>query len=146
MNIPFIYLHSKAIIPSRATPGSAGWDVTATSMTVDHIANTVTYGIGLATRLAKGTYMDARARSGITKMEWMLANGAGVVDSDYRGEIFFVFRPTNPDIDVRNEFPYKIGDRIGQLILCKHQVQEYEEVDTLDETTRGSGKQGSTGR
>ena len=146
MKILFVKYHPEAEVPYRASAGAAGYDAVATDMKIDTETNTVTYCLGLAVSIPKGTYLDARARSSICKVEWMLTNGAGVIDSDYRGLLKFIYRPVNPVIDVRNEQPFKIGERVGQLLLLKHQVQNYEAVLELDETDRGPDGWGSTGR
>ena len=71
----------------------------------------------------------------------MLANGAGVVDSGYRGEILVTFRGAAPETQTL----YEKGDRIAQMILTKIPRCELVEVNELSETERGSGGHGSSG-
>lgn len=144
MKIKVKRLHENAKI-ERATDGSAGYDVYAAADPETkplHGGVVVVYDTGLAFEVPEGYYLDARARSSITtKTRLMLGNGAGVIDSDYRGPVMFQFRMANPAGDV-----YKKGDRIGQLILKKYEPMEFEFVDKLSETDRGNGGFGSTGQ
>lgn len=130
MNIQFKTTHIHAVTPIRSSPNSAGYNVVATDVVSNLAANTVTYFTGIAVSLPKGTYFDIRALDNILSSEWVLARGA-VIDVDDGSEISLTFRPINEDIDVRSEHPYKIGEEVGQLILCKHQIQTYEEVEEL---------------
>ncbi len=68
-----------------------------------------------------------------------LTNCVGVVDSGYRGEIMMKFKMTD------NRTMYNVGDRVGQLVIMPYPEVEFEEVDELSETSRGSGGYGSTG-
>jgi dUTP pyrophosphatase len=144
MIIKYKKLHSSAKVPTLGSPGAAGADLTCTRISIDTLKNSVTYHTDLAVQLPKHTYLDLRARSSISKVEWVLANGAGVIDSDYTGEIKVVFRPVNPDVDIRDEVLYRVGDKIAQVLLIKYQVQEYKEVEELADTERGDGGFGST--
>ena len=71
----------------------------------------------------------------------ILGNGAGVIDSDYRGTVKFQFRNTNPVLGKK----YKVGERIGQIVIKKYEDAEFEEVTELSDTARGEGCFGSTG-
>ena len=68
-----------------------------------------------------------------------LTNCVGVIDSGYRGEIMMKFKMTD------NRTMYNVGDRVGQLVIMPYPEVEFEEVDELSETSRGSGGYGSTG-
>jgi dUTP pyrophosphatase len=144
MKILYKKLHTHTTVPHRATEWAAGYDVTATEMKIDPDSNTVIYCTGLSVELPKTTFLDLRSQSRICKTEWMLANGAGVIDADYRGKIKLVYRPINAAIDVRDEQPFKIGDCVGQLILCKYFIQDYEDNNELSTTVRDVGGFGST--
>ena len=83
----------------------------------------------------------------------MLANGIGVVDSDYRGEWEFRFVPVTyirnialQKVPDQEDFPYKAGDRVGQIFLEKVIEMDFIEVEELTSTTRGEGGFGSTGK
>lgn len=79
-------------------------------------------------------------RSSISKTGHFLKNSVGVIDSGYRGEI-----KLRMSIPVGSENEYKVGDKIGQLIIIKLPWVEIEEVKELSDTDRGQGGFGSTG-
>ena len=124
-----------AIIPKYAKSGDAGLDLTAVDRKVEGMW--ITYYTGLALEIPKGHVGLLFPRSSVYKTEQRLANSVGVIDSGYRGEIMMKFS--------RSMNQYKIGDRIGQLIIIPYPQVEFEEVEELSETNRGSGGFGSTG-
>ena len=144
MKLTFKKLSEKAIVPSRATQGSAGMDVCAC------LDEPVTLQSGeikmIPTGLTAQTDCDDVAmliypRSGLsTKHGVSLANCVGVVDSDYRGEWFI------PLINHGKEpFTVEHGMRIAQLIPTRILIPEVEVSDVLSETDRGVGGFGSSG-
>lgn len=166
MKVKVKKLHPDAVIPSYATDGSAGMDLTATRIEYDDDGNLVAH-TDLAFEIPKGWVGLLFPRSSISKKDLSLANAVGVLDSDYRGEVTFKFRSrfslVHPfkfwwDVIVRerkvvNHIAYHEwrnvygkGDRIGQIIIVKHPSVVFEEVDDLSETERGNGGYGSTGR
>ena len=130
-------LHPDAIIPKYAKPGDAGLDLTATWKR--QVMDIVTYGVGLAIEIPDGYVGLLFPRSSIYKTKMTLSNCVGVIDSGYRGEIMMKFKMTD------NRTMYEVGDRIGQLVIMPYPKVEFEEVDELSETSRGSGGYGSTG-
>ena len=72
----------------------------------------------------------------------MLKNSVGVIDSSYRGEIKFRFLLT----DINRQSTYNIGDKIGQMIIIPYPQIEFDEVDELSDSERGTGGYGSTGK
>ena len=142
-------LDPKAVIPKFATEGAAGMDLTAISCDVvtpehgvyDRLRNKYVYGTGLAFEIPVGYVGLIFPRSSIHKTPMVLSNCVGVIDSDYRGEVKFVFSRNSLDGDV-----YDIGDRVGQLVLVQLPRIEVEEAETLSDTARGTGGFGSTGR
>ena len=97
---------------------------------------------GLAMALPKGYVGLVYARSGLAcKQDLAPANKVGVIDSDYRGE--FLIALHNHGKEVRT---VRHGDRIAQLVVTPILRPTYEEADTLDETDRGTGGFGSTGK
>jgi len=89
-------------------------------------------------------------RSSISQKKYHLTNSVGVIDSGYRGEVMFKFKPTmiftNNAVSIEgSEFEYMVGDRIGQVIIIPHPEIEFLESDELSETDRGMGGYGSTG-
>lgn len=152
MNTPAIHLSSlpvcrirpQAVLPVRATPGSAGLDLHAcieTPMTLEP-GQRAMIPTGLAASIPQGVAGMIYARSSLgTKYGIALSNGVGVVDSDYRGEICVGLCNFSAE-------PYTIqpGERVAQLVLQPILCLPVQEVETLDETSRGKGGFGSTGR
>lgn len=143
LKVRFKKLVPEAVAPYQATPGSAGWDLTATSRELVK-GNKAIYGTGLAVEIPKGYVGLIFPRSSIHKKILRLSNSVGVIDSDYRGEIKAVFDWSGP-------WPYEhglyqTGDRICQLIILPVPTIEWEESKELTPTKRGEGGYGSTGR
>ena len=144
MNIRVKRVNKEAKLPTRGTSNSAGYDVYAVSEKVrmELTGPVVEYDTGLSFEVPDGYYLDVRSRSSVTtKTTLLLGNGSGVLDSDYRGTLKFQFRQINPVAGKK----YKIGDRIGQVILKKYEEMEFTEVEELSDTARGQGGFGSTG-
>ena len=130
-------------LPSYQTEGSAGMDIYA-SVKNNIIINPlerVLIPTGLFIALPKGYEAQIRPRSGLAiKQGLTCLNTPGTIDSDYRGEINVIL------INLSNEVQtIKNGDRIAQMVLAKYEIGEWNLVDSLDETSRGSGGFGSTG-
>lgn len=138
--VRFKKLHPDAVAPIYGTEFSAGADLTAVS---DPIIGEgyIEYKTGLAVEIPVGYVGLIFPRSSISKKSMILANGVGVIDADYRGEISFRFKKMKTLGD-----EYAKGDRIGQMIIVPFPVVQYEEVDELSETVRGVGGYGSTGK
>ena len=131
--------------PSYATPGSAAGDLYAC------VDEPVTLQPGDIVAVPTGIAISAGrddlvalvyGRSGLgTKFGVTLANSVGVIDSDYRGEI-------RVSLINRGKEPYTVqpGDRIAQLMFCPVYAAAFTEVDELDDTQRGEGGFGSTGK
>ena len=130
----------EAVIPKMATSGSAGMDLTAITMHINSEGKYV-YGTGLSFEIPKGYVGLIFPRSSIAKMDMTLSNCVGVIDSDFRGHVTFVFNV----LDYGNKL-YNVGDRIGQLVILKTPSISIEETEDLSETERGVGGYGSTGR
>lgn len=169
MQINIKKLHQNAVIPTYAKPGDAGMDLTATSKSYDEHGNVV-YGTGLAFEIPEGYVGLLFPRSSNTKKDLLLGNSVGVLDSGYRGEVVFKFKPsvvyadyttkgeelyslTSDLIDIPTldggDIPheqYEVGDRIGQIIVMPYPQVNFIEVDTLQESERGEGGFGSSGQ
>lgn len=137
-------LRPEARIPEYATEGSAGMDLCAcieSPVTLEpHVPVTVPTGISVAA--PRGYAAMVFARSGLaTKHGIGLSNGVGVVDSDYRGEV-------RVGLINQSDKAYTIekGDRIAQLVLIPVARASIIEAKELDDTSRGHGGFGSTGR
>ena len=134
-----------AALPQRATSGSAGYDLRACLEEEVTIlpGQTVTIPTGLAIDLGRpdrAAFIFARSGLGI-KHGVVPGNCVGVIDSDYRGEILV-------GLHNHSDAPYTIapGDRIAQMILLPVLTPAVEEVDALEDSDRGAGGFGSTGR
>lgn len=149
-----------AVIPCYAKAGDAGLDLTATSISYDEYGN-ICYGTGLAFEIPEGYVGLIFPRSSICKEQLLLSNAVGVIDSGYRGEVSFKFKPsmaldenqcvkTDKDrlwsVAIRQNNIYGVGDRIGQMIIMPYPQIEFEEVEELSETERGEGGYGSSGK
>ena len=147
MSIKIKRLNDNAIIPTKGSVGSAGWDLYACLDDKVEIpaGKTVKIGTGLAIAIPQGFFGAIFARSGLaTKKGLRPANCVGVCDSDYRGEYIVAL---HNDSDVTQVV--EPCERIAQLILLPYCEplggSAFEKVDSLDDTERGTGGFGSTG-
>lgn len=155
MEIKIKKLHPDAVIPTKAHPTDAGFDLTAISMEYDHVYDCIVYHTGLAFEIPQGYVGKLYPRSSIYKKDLLLTNCTGIIDSGYRGEVMAKFKPTNyfnyyEDCGRIVERPhdgsiYGIGERIAQLIIEPYPEIEFIEVSELSDTDRGSGGYGSSG-
>ena len=147
--VKFKKLHPDAVKPERATVGSMGYDVTATSraepernfLDGEHsfFFGKVFYGIGLAFEIPFGECAFLLPRSSINKHNMSMANSPGMIDSDYRDEVKMCFYFNNTST------LYEPGERIGQLVFWPNPNVELIESEELTPTDRTGGF-GSTGR
>ena len=139
MQVKVKKLDPKAVIPKYAKVGDAGLDLTATSY--DYSNGRHVYGTGLAIEIPKGYVGLLFPRSSICKMDLRLTNCVGVIDSGYRGQISLFFENDG----MEDPLIYKVGDRIGQLLILAYRQIEMQEVGELSDTVRGESGFGSTG-
>ena len=143
--LKFVKLSKDAVIPKRATGGSAGLDLCACAgkSILLKPGERALIHTGIAISLPKSDFVALIfARSGLAiKHGITLSNGVGVIDSDYRGEICAGLCNMGKD-------PYTIkpNERIAQLVIIKVENFPPVEVKTLDSTERGTGGFGSTGK
>lgn len=142
MKIKFKKLVDSAVMPSKAHPTDAGYDLTATSKRIDDLCNYV-YGTGIAVEIPDGYVGLVFPRSSIANKTLALTNSVGVIDSGYRGEIMAKFKVTLHPHDMHS---YDIGERIAQLIVIPSLDIEFEEVEELSDSDRGIGGYGSSGK
>lgn len=130
--------------PSYATEFSAGMDLKAS------IEAPVTIGpleralipTGISIALPEGTEAQVRPRSGLAAKHGItVLNAPGTIDADYRGEIKVILVNLSNDPFVINP-----GERIAQMVVARYEKVVWEEVEALDDTERGEGGFGSTGR
>lgn len=137
-------LNDSAIIPTKGSEYAAGYDLYAcldTNVIIINPHETVKIGTGLAIQPPKNTFGAVFARSGLASKEGLRpANCTGVCDYDYTGE--YIVALHNDSNELRTVMN---GERIAQLVFIPYVAVEFNEVNELDETERGSGGFGSTG-
>ena len=170
-----VYFHKEhpgAVIPKQMTSGSAGIDISAISFELDYFTETIMLETGLSMRMPIGFWGLLCLRSSMyKKINIIPANGIGVIDNDYRGEIKFPIKsltgdifdcipdevldnfngdPVHKNILRRNwtggKFFFKEPFRFGQIVLMPmKQVNVEESEKPFEKTKRGKGGFGSTG-
>ncbi len=132
-------------VPRYQTAGSSGMDLRAylpDGEIVLEPGDRYPVPTGLFLAIPKGYEAQVRARSGLAlKYGIGLPNGVGTIDSDYRGELKVLLINWG-----REPFVIRDGDRIGQLVIARYATVEWDVVESLDETERGTGGFGSTGK
>lgn len=142
MIVDFKRLHPAAVLPIRQTPGSSGADVCSVKDMVIPAGKIGLVPLGFAVSIPAGMEIQVRPRSGLAlKYGVAVLNSPGTIDFDFRGEVKVILINLG-----EKDFEIKIGDRVAQLVLCWVAPGTYVEKENLDETTRGSGGFGSTGR
>ena len=137
-------LNSRVNLPSYKTEGSSGMDLMA--LTEDKIVikpnKSALVPTGLSVAIPNDTEIQIRPRSGLAaKSSISVLNTPGTIDSDYRGELkVILFNHGDKEFIINN------GDRIAQMVLVPILKVQFEEVQDLPETIRGSGGFGSTGK
>lgn len=167
MKVKIKKLHKDAVIPKQATELAGGWDVTATEI-IEESPDFVICKLGFALQPPSNYKITLVPRSSLTKTNWILQNSPGLGDPDYLGEYQYRFRcipngftfnfykynsdfennlySWNSDQLLYPPFPYKVGDRIGQIYLEEIIPIEFEEVKELSTTERNTGGFGSSGK
>ena len=137
-------LNPKAELPKYKTEGSSGMDLMAlieNPITIKS-QNSALIPTGLSIAIPEDTELQIRPRSGLAaKSNISVLNTPGTIDSDYRGEIKIILFNHG-----KEEFTVNNNDRIAQMILMPVLKAEFEEVEELPKTVRGSGGFGSTGK
>lgn len=137
-------LHSKAQLPQTASEGAACFDLRASldAPLIVEPNQVVLIPTGLAVEIPVGYEMQLRARSGLAaKHGFMLVNGIGTIDADYRGEIKAIAMVLG-----KEPLTIQSGDRICQALIAPVLPVKHVEVKEISDTTRGTGGMGSTGR
>jgi dUTP pyrophosphatase len=137
-------LDPKVQLPSYKTKGSSGMDLMAFINDPIKIAPNTSALIptGISVAISSDVEIQIRSRSGLAaKSSISVLNSPGTIDSDYRGELkIILFNHSKEEFVVRN------NDRIAQMVLMPVLKIDFEEVDNLPDTLRGSGGFGSTGK
>ena len=141
MQVKIKKISETAVIPKYAKDGDAGLDLVATSVVNEEVFQ-ITYGLGVAMEIPKGFVGLVFPRSSIRKYDLSLTNCVGVIDSGYRGELQATFRKERGVASKK----YEVGDKVCQIMIIPHPTIEFEEVQELNNTERGEGGFGSTGK
>ncbi len=129
-------------LPQRAHEGDAGVDLHITADASIAPGERMVVGTGIAVALPLGTVGLVHPRSGLAARSGLsIVNSPGTIDAGYRGEI----KVCLINLDPRETIDLVRGDRIAQLVVQKVELVTFLEVDSLDETARGSGGYGSSG-
>jgi dUTP pyrophosphatase len=136
--IKFVKMSDDAVVPTKGTPYSVGYDLTLIRE-VKRMSPMVTlYGTGIKVQPPEGYYTEIVPRSSISKTGYMLANSVGTIDPDYTGELLVALRKCE------NGPELQLPCIMAQLVLHRAEHYTLEQVDVLDETVRGEGGFGST--
>jgi dUTP diphosphatase len=143
VRLRFRRLSEAARAPARARDGDAGYDLHAAEPAVIEPGGRASVGTGIALALPGGHAGLVVPRSGLAARHGIaLANAPGLIDPGYRGEVRVLLLNTD------REAPFEVepGDRVAQLVIVRVEGPELEEAQALEETGRGTGGFGSTGR
>ncbi len=131
-------------LPEYATEHSAGMDMRANIKETIQIKplERIMVPTGIHIQLPDGYEAQIRPRSGLAAKHGIgIVNSPGTIDADYRGEIKIIL------VNLSNEiFELNPGERIAQMVIARYEKALWKECDTLDESDRGEGGFGSTGR
>lgn len=143
LSVPIIN-KSKHPLPAYATGQSAGMDLRANLDQPVRLApmQRCLIPTGLYIALPAGFEAQVRPRSGLAiKKGITVLNSPGTIDADYRGEICVILVNLSAE-----EFVIEDGERIAQLVIARHEQAAWQPVEVLDETERGAGGFGHTGK
>jgi dUTP pyrophosphatase len=143
MQLPVMKLKEGAVLPSRAHEGDAGLDLYACEPA--HIGPGERWGVGtgVGVEIPEGHAGLVLPRSGLARDHGIaLVNAPGLIDSGYRGELRVLLLNTDP----AETFRVEPGDRIAQLVLTPIATPAVVETSALNESARGGGGFGSSGR
>lgn len=130
-------------LPEYATAQSAGMDLRANldAPIVLRPMQRCLVPTGLFMALPPGTEAQVRPRSGLAiKKGITVLNSPGTIDADYRGEVCVILINLSQE-----DFVIEDGERVAQMVIARYEQSNWEEVETLDDTERGSGGFGHTG-
>lgn len=139
--IGVMILHPDAKVPVVAKPGDAGADLRALKAGVVPARSRAFVGTGIAIELEPGTVGLVHPRSGLARNKGItVLNAPGTIDSGYRGEVQVILLNTTDE-----DFEYKAGERIAQLVVQEYLEPECTVVASITETVRGAGGFGHSG-
>lgn len=158
INLKIKKLNSQAVLPFKGSDEAACLDLTAVEVVYNKDGDAVTIHLGIASEIPKGYKAVIQPRSSFADSGWVIANSPCQIDSDYRGEWKIKFKAIPKKVysngigSLRTlhlnypEFPYKPGQRVAQMSIEKVLDVNIEEVDDINDTGRGDGGFGSTGK
>lgn len=138
MKVKIKLMRNSSKLPTYATDGSACFDFYAVQDAIIRPGETRILPTGLAFEIPEGHVMLLFLRSSLSKRGYL--SNVGVVDSDYRGEVFVSITNSSP-----GHYVIDAGERLGQALIIPRPHIEFEETDELSPTKRGDGGFGSTG-
>lgn len=143
MEIKFVPLEPGCKIPACQTPGSAGYDLSAclTEPLILPPGEMRMVPLGFAAEIPAGFAGFVFSRSGMGARGIVVAQGVGVIDSDYRGGWMVPLRNLSGE-----EYAVQPGERIAQVIFMRAEQAKFVRAEALSETARGEGGFGSTSR
>lgn len=140
--VPLLRLDRELPVPSYAHPGDAGADLHAAHDVTLEPGERALVATGVAVALPEGHVGLVHPRSGLAARHGIsMVNAPGTVDAGYRGEILVNL----VNLDPREPFTVRRGDRIAQLVVQRVERCQFVEVDSLDETPRGDTGHGASG-
>lgn len=143
LKVKFNRLVPHAKMPTKATRGSGAYDIYSTDELLLAPEGRYAFGTGLAMEIPEGFVALVCPRSGLAvKNGVTILNAPGVIDADYRGEVKAIVI----NHDLREPLFVSKGDKVGQLLFVKAEEVQFEEVEELTSTQRGTGGFGSTGK
>lgn len=145
LRIKFKKLHPSAKVPTKATPGAAGFDLYAFLIEPCDVfpGEVVSISSGVCVEIPYGFEAQVRGRSGLLMKHGIYVPQTGTIDSDYRGEVRVPLSRTD---EFGRGYTVSNGDRIAQLVIAPVPDVEFVEVEELSDTARGQDGFGSTGR
>ncbi len=142
MTLKFKRIHPDAVLPAYAHPTDAGMDVRSVEDVTIPVGRYALVRTGLVALLPPGYEIQVRPRSGLAlKFGVTVLNSPGTIDAGYRGEIGVILANFGSA-----DFAIAKGDRIAQFVVAPVLQPTVAEAETIDETDRGSGGFGSTGK
>jgi dUTP pyrophosphatase len=155
INVNYTPTHLEFKVPVRSTEQAGAWDVFVTEV-VKESDDCYLAKLGFKAEFSSDYKLIIAPRSSITKTKWNMQNTPGIGDPDFRGEYSVRFRafPEGVRFNSRTEnwelyypeFTYKVGDRCAQIYFQKRVDAHFFETEFLNETQRGEGAYGSTGK
>jgi dUTP pyrophosphatase len=137
--VGFKKLSEEAQIPTKAHKTDGGWDLYASE--IEHEGSTTLVRLGFGMKVPEGWCARIAPRSSFTKLGWALTNSPALIDCSYTGEVMLRFTSIS-----EKDFPYTVGNRVAQMTFEEVPEVIWQEVDNLEDTDRGEGGFGSSGK